>query len=105
MVSKLYVGNLNFDTTEEQLQTLFSEIGPIASVALITDKRSGESKGFAFVEMQTDAAAQEAITRLNNRELGGRNIKVSEARPRDPDKDSRPPRRDQQSRGAPRRRY
>src|SRR5215210_4122740 len=81
MTKKLYVGNLNYATTEDQLHTLFSEIGPVASVALITDRDSGQSKGFGFVEMETEAAAQEAIQKLNNREVSGRNITVSEARP------------------------
>ncbi len=81
MTKKLYVGNLNYATTEDNLHTLFSEIGPVASVALITDRDSGQSKGFGFVEMETEAAAQEAIQKLNNREVSGRNITVSEARP------------------------
>ena len=81
MTKKLYVGNLSYGTTEDQLHTLFSEIGPVASVAVITDRDTGQSKGFGFVEMETEAAAQEAIQKLNNREIGGRNLSVSEARP------------------------
>ena len=81
MTKKLYVGNLSYGTTEDQLHTLFSEIGPVASVAVITDRDTGQSKGFGFVEMETEAAAQEAIQKLNNREIGGRTLSVSEARP------------------------
>ena len=81
MTKKLYVGNLSYGTTEDQLHALFSEIGPVASVAVITDRDTGQSKGFGFVEMETEAAAQEAIQKLNNREVGGRNLSVSEARP------------------------
>ena len=81
MAKKLYVGNLNYDTTEEQLRTLFSEIGPVASVALITEKGSGRSKGFAFVEMENAADAQKAIEQLNSRTVDGRALTVNEARP------------------------
>ncbi len=81
MTKKLFVGNLAYSTTEEQLRTMFAEIGPVASVALITDRMTGQSKGFGFVEMGTEEAARDAITKLNNRELNNRNITVSEARP------------------------
>jgi RNA recognition motif-containing protein len=81
MTKKLYVGNLNYATTEDELHTLFTEIGPVTSVALISDRMTGQSKGFGFVEMETEKAAQEAIQRLNNHELNERNITVSEARP------------------------
>lgn len=81
MTKKLYVGNLSYGTTEDQLHTFFSEIGPVASVAIITDRDTGQSKGFGFVEMETEAAAQEAIQKLNNRELSGRSLNISEARP------------------------
>ena len=69
MNKKLYVGNLNYATTEDELQSLFSEVGPVASAAVITDRRTGRSKGFGFVEMETEQAAQEAIERFNNYEL------------------------------------
>lgn len=85
MANKLYVGNLSYDTSEEQLHTLCSEIGPVASVALITDRQTGQSKGFAFIEMQNTADAQSVIERLNNREVDGRSLTVNEARPRSQD--------------------
>jgi RNA recognition motif-containing protein len=81
MNKKLYVGNLSFDTTEDELQSLFVEVGPVVSVTVITDRMTGRSKGFGFVEMETEKAAQEAIERLNNHELNQRSITVSEARP------------------------
>ena len=81
MNKKLYVGNLSYETTEAELQKLFVEVGPVVSAALITDRTSGRSKGFGFVEMETEQAAQEAIERLNNYELNQRTITVSEARP------------------------
>jgi RNA recognition motif-containing protein len=81
MAKKLYAGNLSYRTTEDELRSLFEEIGPVASVAIITDRETGQSKGFGFVEMENDEDAQSAITRLNGRDLGGRTITVSEARP------------------------
>ena len=81
MNKKLYVGNLSYETTEDELQKLFVEFGPVVSVAIITDRSSGRSKGFGFVEMETEQAAQEAIERLNNYELNQRTLTVSEARP------------------------
>jgi len=81
MNNRLYVGNLNYNTTEDELRALFEVIGPVASVTLITDRMTGRPKGFGFVEMETAEAAQEAITRLNNTEVNQRNITVSEARP------------------------
>ena len=81
MNKKLYVGNLSYDTTEDELHKLFAEVGPVVSTALITDRDSGRSKGFAFVEMETEQAAKEAIERLNNQELNQRSLTVSEARP------------------------
>lgn len=81
MNKKLYVGNLNYATTEDELRQLFSEVGPVASVTLITDRMTGRAKGFGFVEMETTEAAQEAIDRFNNYEFNQRSIVVSEARP------------------------
>jgi RNA recognition motif-containing protein len=81
MTKKLYVGNLSYATTEDDLHKLFTTIGPVTSVSLITDRMTGQSKGFGFVEMETEKAAQEAIQRLNNQELNQRSITVSEARP------------------------
>ena len=81
MNKKLYVGNLSYDTSEGELQKLFVGVGPVVSVTIITDRSSGRSKGFGFVEMETEQAAQEAIDQLNNHELNDRTITVSEARP------------------------
>jgi RNA recognition motif-containing protein len=81
MAKKLFVGNLSYATTEDELRTLFAEVGPVASVALITDRATGQARGFGFVEMETDQAASDAIQKLNGRELNRRNITVSEARP------------------------
>jgi len=81
MGKKLYVGNLSYSTTEEDLRVLFSEVGTPTSVSIITDRYSGQSKGFGFVEMESDQAAQDAIQRFNDYEVSGRNLKVSEARP------------------------
>ncbi|HRV92512.1 MAG TPA: RNA-binding protein [Anaerolineae bacterium] len=81
MNKKLYVGNLSYDTTEDELRKLFVEVGPVVSAALITDQVSGRSKGFGFVEMETEQSAKEAIERLNNYELHQRSLNVSEAHP------------------------
>jgi RNA recognition motif-containing protein len=83
MSKKLYVGNLSYATTEDELRTLFAEVGPVTSVALITDRQTGQSKGFGFVEMETDKAAQTAIERLNNAMVNERALTVNEARPRE----------------------
>ena len=79
----IYVGNLSFKTTEDDLRKAFAEYGEITSVNIIKDKYSGESRGFGFVEMASSDQAREALDNLNGAELGGRNLKVSEARPRD----------------------
>ena len=84
MTKKLYVGNLSFDTTEGNLSELFGTVGEVASANLITDRMSGRSRGFAFVEMAENSAAQEAIAQLNGKELNGRDIKVAEAHPQKP---------------------
>lgn len=91
MAKKLYVGNLSYETTEAALSELFGEVGEVTSVNLIMDRRTGRSKGFAFVEMAEHSAAQEAINQLNGKELDGREINVAEARPQEP--------RDDRSRG------
>jgi RNA recognition motif-containing protein len=83
MNKKLYVGNLSYATTEDELRTLFAEVGPVASVALITDRQTGQSKGFGFVEMETTEGAQEAIEQLNNSRVNERALTVNEARPRE----------------------
>lgn len=84
MAKKLYVGNLSYDTNEEALHTLFAEVGQVESVTVVTDRMSGRSRGFGFVEMATDEAAAEAISRLNGQMLDGREISVAEARPSRP---------------------
>jgi cold-inducible RNA-binding protein len=86
MAKKLYVGNLSYITTSGALSELFEAIGEVVSVNLITDRMTGESKGFAFVEMKDHDAAQTAIDQLNNREVDGRAIKVAEARPKRDDR-------------------
>jgi RNA recognition motif-containing protein len=83
MESKLYVGNLSYSTTEDDLRTLFAQAGTVASVALIKDRDSGRSKGFAFVEMSTQVEAQKAISMFNGFQMGDRELKVSLARPRE----------------------
>jgi RNA recognition motif-containing protein len=83
MGQKLYVGNLGFDVTSQELQDVFTEIGACDSVALITDRATGQSRGFAFVEMASNGDAHKAIQQLDGKELKGRAIKVSEARDRD----------------------
>jgi RNA recognition motif-containing protein len=79
MAKKLYVGNLSYNTHEDNLRTLFTPYGTVESVKIITDRDSGASKGFAFVEMSTDAEAQAAISGTNGSDLDGRAIKVNEA--------------------------
>jgi cold-inducible RNA-binding protein len=86
VTTKIYVGNLGFETTEATLSELFGAIGEVLSVNLITDRRSGQSKGFAFVEMADKSAATEAMDQLNGREVDGRSIKVAEARPKRDDR-------------------
>lgn len=81
MAKKLYVGNLSYDMTEEQLNELFQKEGEVASAKLITDKFSGRSRGFGFVEMNNDDQASAAIEKLNGLELNGRKLVVNEARP------------------------
>ena len=79
---KLYVGNLSFDTTEAELRELFSQFGEISDLNLITDRDTGRPKGFGFVEMRNEQSARDAIKALDGQELGGRAIKVNEARPK-----------------------
>jgi len=83
MAKRLFVGSLSYEVTQPQLEELFATVGKVESATLITDKFSGQSKGFGFVEMSTDEEAQKAITELNGKELAGRNIVVNEARPRE----------------------
>ena len=83
MSTKLYVGNLSFNTTENDLQDAFAAHGPVTSVDLIMDKMSGRSRGFAFVTMESKEAAEAAIAALNGTNLDGRDLTVNEARPRE----------------------
>ncbi len=80
MNNKIYVGNLNYSTTEDELRNMFSQYGTIESVNIITDRFSGQSKGFGFIEMSNADEAQQAIDGMNQQELGGRTLKVNEAR-------------------------
>ncbi|MBI4404550.1 MAG: RNA-binding protein [Deltaproteobacteria bacterium] len=84
MAKKLYVGNLAFTTTESSLSDLFAQFGTVESVRLITDRDTGRSKGFAFVEMATDEEAEKAISDLNGKDFDGRQLTVNEARPQAP---------------------
>ena len=87
METKLYVGNLSFNTTENELQELFSQAGAVQEVTLMQDKFTGKSRGFAFVTMGSEQEAQNAITQFNGKSVEGRSLTVNEARPREP----RPP--------------
>ncbi len=82
MAKKLYVGNLSYNTTEEDLREAFSKFGEIVSVNLIVDQASGRSKGFGFVEMASDEDAEKAISSLNGTTFMDRSINVNEARPK-----------------------
>jgi RNA recognition motif-containing protein len=90
MGKKLYVGNIAYGTTEDGLRELFAQAGEVVSVAVIMDRETGRSKGFGFVEMATEEAAQQAITQFNEYQYEGRQIRVAEARPQT----DRPPRRE-----------
>lgn len=83
MEVKLYVGNLSYSTTEDDLRTLFAKAGGVASVAVIKDRDTGNSKGFGFVEMNTQVEAEKAITMLNGFQVGDRELKVNLAKPRE----------------------
>ncbi|MGD8902800.1 MAG: RNA-binding protein [Anaerolineae bacterium] len=89
MTQNLFVGNLSYETTEEKLRTLFDEFGQTESVRLISDRYTGRSRGFAFVEMSTEQAAEEAMSGMNNKQIDGREIKVEKAKPR-PERDRGP---------------
>lgn len=83
MASKLYIGGLAYSVTESELEEFFAEIGKVTSSAVIKDRDSGQSKGFGFIEMENDADAKKAIEELNGKDLKGRSIMVSEARPQE----------------------
>ena len=105
---KLYVGNLPFDTTEDTIREMFAQSGTVVSVALIKDRSTGYSKGFGFVEMSSQAEAQEAIKVLNGRVMGDRQLTVSLARPREEQRGGFPKRdgfRNRNTRGGGGRRY
>jgi len=80
---KIFVGNLSFRTTEESVRSLFDTHGDIERVSIVTDRDTGRSRGFGFVEMPNDAEAQRAITALSGRELEGRSLTINEARPKE----------------------
>jgi RNA recognition motif-containing protein len=81
-MKSVYVGNLNFDTTEGDLRNLFEPFGEVANISVINDRETGRPRGFAFVEMSDDREAAQAMTDLNGKEVAGRTLKVNEATPR-----------------------
>ena len=81
MEKKLYVGNLSYDVNQDELGDLFAEAGPVVSASVVTDRFSGQSRGFGFVEMETEEGAQEACSRFDGYEMKGRALRVNEARP------------------------
>ena len=83
MSTKLYVGNLAFQTTSQELQNLFTQAGTVESASVVEDRDTGRSRGFAFVEMSTKEEAASAIEQFNGKEVGGRSLKVNEAKPRE----------------------
>ena len=103
MGRKLYVGNLPFSATEDSLKEAFSRFGTVESVAIITDRDTGHSKGFGFIELGTEQEATDAISKMNSSEMDGRTLKVSEALPQIPRDGSGPPRDNGGGRGRYRR--
>ncbi|RPJ61610.1 MAG: RNA-binding protein [Acidobacteria bacterium] len=93
MSMKLYVGNLSYRTSDSDLQQLFSQTGQVESAILITDRETGRSRGFGFVEMASREEGERAIRELNGKEVDGRNLTVNEARPREGGDGGRPARR------------
>lgn len=85
-MKNIYVGNLSYDATEDQIRSLFEAFGPVDKVSVVTDRDTGQPRGFAFVEMTDDNAASKAMEGLNGSQLGGRSLNINEARP----KESRP---------------
>ncbi|MEJ7847077.1 MAG: RNA-binding protein [Pyrinomonadaceae bacterium] len=83
MSMKLYVGNLSFNTSDQDLSTLFSEVGTVTSTNIIEDRETGRSRGFGFVEMSSKEEGQNAITQFNGKEVDGRELKVNEAKPQE----------------------
>lgn len=84
MSMKLYVGNLSFSTSSQDLQDLFAQAGTVESASVVEDRETGRSRGFAFVEMATKEEGDAAISQFNGKEVGGRALKVNEAKPREP---------------------
>ena len=84
MSKKIYVGNLNYATTEDQLNQAFAQYGGVVSAKIITDRYTDRSKGFGFIEMEEDDAAEAAISALNGQQMDGRELRVSEANDRKP---------------------
>jgi RNA recognition motif-containing protein len=84
MSTKLYVGNLPYQTTESDLQALFDSVGPVSTISIVRDRATGQARGFAFVEMSDAEGAQKAIKELDKYEYGGRNLTVNEAKPMTP---------------------
>jgi cold-inducible RNA-binding protein len=91
-MKSLFVGNMSFQTTESELRDLFAPFGQVTRVHMAMDRETGRARGFAFVEMPNDAEAAQAMTALDGKELGGRNLKVNEARPKGEGGGSRGPR-------------
>ena len=89
MAKKLYVGNLPYTTTEDELSTLFGGVGSVVEATVIYDRETGRSKGFGFVEMEDEESAASCMEKLNGTEVGGRTLKVAEARPRRESRDTR----------------
>jgi len=89
MSMNIYVGNLSFDTKEDELRGLFEAFGPVQSVKIVSDQFTGRSRGFGFVEMETREHGVQAIQGLDSKELGGRPLKVNEAKPKTQDRDRR----------------
>lgn len=87
MAKKLFVGSLPYSTTSDELGKVFSEVGTVTSATVISDRMTGRSKGFGFVEMSSDEEAEAAVSQLNGKDMGGRSITVSEARPMQPRED------------------
>ena len=84
MAKKIYVGNLAFSVTDDELQQAFSSFGNVTSARVVIDKMSGRSKGFGFVEIEDDGAADEAVNKMNGQTIAGRAVRVSEAKPQEP---------------------
>jgi len=82
-MKKIFVGNLSFKATEDAVRSMFAEYGTVDSVIIVTERDTGQSRGFGFVEMSNDAEAKRAISSLNGKELGGRALNINEARPKE----------------------